>query len=159
MKLSLLSVILCFYLFHFKILETESAKILGIAWYPAVSHQATFHPVWKELSLRGHQVTAITPVPLKDKSLTNLTEIDISFLFDVRKKSNSKEMFSKERYIWQLVLTIKHYLLDIFDQMLSNNEVQSLIQSQEKFDVVVAEPHSPLVYAFGERFIAPVVGK
>lgn len=146
-------------MFCIKTDELHAAKILGISWYPGLSHQEVFRPVWKELSMRGHQVTIITPVPFKDKSLTNLTEIDISFLFNVRKQCNSLELFSKDRYTWPLVKTVRYYLLEIFEQMLESREVQSLIHSKEKFDVIVGEVQSELVFAFGERFKVPVVGK
>lgn len=59
-----------------------SAKILGVFTIPSVSHQVMFQPIWKELSLRGHEVTVVTPNPLNDPTLTNLTEIDISFVYD-----------------------------------------------------------------------------
>lgn len=60
----------------------QCANILFVTSFPSHSHQVMFQPVWKELSLRGHNVIAITPNPLRDESLTNLTEVDISKLYE-----------------------------------------------------------------------------
>lgn len=43
--------------------------------------------------------------------------------------------------------------------MMNISKVQELIRSDEKFDVVIVEPHSPLVFAFGGKFKAPIIGK
>lgn len=44
----------------------ESARILCAFQMAAVSHHQVFQPIWKELSLRGHQVVVVTPYPLKE---------------------------------------------------------------------------------------------
>lgn len=137
----------------------NAAKILGITWYPATSHQMMFHPIFRELSLKGHQVTVITPVPFRNRSLTNLTEIDVSFLFEVHRKSNFTWKLSAGSWIWDLVIYTKLIVQELFETMLESNEVQALIKSNENFDVVIGEAHSPLIYAFGQRFSAPVIGK
>lgn len=43
--------------------------------------------------------------------------------------------------------------------MLKSKDVKALLSSNETFDVIVGEAHSPLIFAFGERFKTPVVGK
>ncbi|KAJ8959692.1 hypothetical protein NQ318_021883 [Aromia moschata] len=57
------------------------ANILGIMPTPSYSHQIVYTPLWKELSLRGHNVTVITTNPVRDPKLVNLTEIDIHFVY------------------------------------------------------------------------------
>lgn len=101
---------------------------------------------------------------MKDETLKNLTEIDVSHLFEFRSNyfnysTNSTEQFSKDMTAWNLVNIGKHYFRDIAENMLNNTIVRALIRSDENFDVVIVEPHSPLVFAFGERFKAPVIGK
>lgn len=64
----------------------EGAKILGIIPTPSYSHQLAFQPIWRELSLRGHNVTVITANPLNDPKLINLTEINISTVYDCIKR-------------------------------------------------------------------------
>ncbi|KAF5275158.1 hypothetical protein FQA39_LY18665 [Lamprigera yunnana] len=62
------------------------ANILAIMPTPSYSHQVPFQPIWKELSLRGHQVTTITTDPVKDPSLVNLKEIDLSSAYPIWNK-------------------------------------------------------------------------
>lgn len=137
----------------------NAANILGVTWYPATSHQIFFHPIFSELSLRGHQVTLITPVPIRNRSLTNLTEIDVGFLFEIHRKSDFTSKLSASSWIWESVIYTKLIVQEFFEALLKSNDVKALIRSNKKFDVVIAEAHSPLVFAFGERFQAPVIGK
>lgn len=62
---------------------SQCANILFVTIFPNPSRQALFQPIWKELSLRGHNVVVITPNPLRDEKLTNLTEIDISKIYNL----------------------------------------------------------------------------
>lgn len=55
-----------------------SARILCVFQMAAVSHHQVFQPIWKELSLRGHQVVVVTPYPLKDPG--NLNTLRYNFV-------------------------------------------------------------------------------
>lgn len=68
--------------------------------HPSISHQVIFQPIWKELSLRGHKVTVITPNPLKDPTLTNLTEIDISYMYEHMSELIKKSMITMDQNIF-----------------------------------------------------------
>lgn len=137
----------------------DSAKILGVSWIPTISHQTFFNSIWKELSIRGHKVTAITSIPLRDKSLTNLTEIDTSELIRNSKKRDVTQKFNKDNNFWNALPVIKYTMYYFLDSMLNIEAVKELINSDAEFDLVIAEVHEAAVYAFGERFKAPVVGK
>lgn len=82
----------------------HGARILGVFAFPSISHQIVFQPIWRELSLRGHQVTVLTPNPIHDQSLTNLTEIDLSFTYKTLKKF--KEKASQGLDYWTILNTI-----------------------------------------------------
>ena len=43
----------------------KAAQILGIFPMPSISHQLPFQAIMKALSARGHQITVISPNPLK----------------------------------------------------------------------------------------------
>lgn len=43
--------------------------------------------------------------------------------------------------------------------MFQCDEVSELLKTHKKFDVILAEVHSRLLFAFGERYRAPVFGK
>lgn len=139
--------------------DTYGAKILGVFNLPLVSHQRAYVNLGKHLSLKGHDVTMIVTNPLNDKSLTNLTEIDISNLYEVTKKKSFANVTSSENSL----MTSVFGLIDIFDKMaelfFQNKDVANLINSQKQFDVVLIEPHDPNMFAFGERFKAPIIGK
>lgn len=137
----------------------DAAKILGIAFFPAKSHSNTFQPVWRELSLRGHEITVITPVPMRDPTLTNLTEIDISHIFGLLQEFDISTGYSLENWIWDTIIYIKMFLNAMMEKLMSDPNVQKLIKGNAKFDLVILEPHHPVVYAFGHRFKAPVISK
>lgn len=137
----------------------HASKILGVSVIPSTSHQGFFNAMWKELSLRGHHVTAVTAIPLHDTSLTNLTEINVSFLCEVYEKSNVAKHFSKDNYVLNIYTFIKSLMEDLVDALLSSEKMKELIRSDEKFDVIIVEIHHPFGYAFGEKFKVPVIGK
>lgn len=62
---------------------TEGYKILVLIPFPGPSHFLMFKVFIKELVNRGHKVTAISTIPLKEQ-LSNYTEIiiDPPFTFD-----------------------------------------------------------------------------
>lgn len=78
----------------------ESANILGVIPTPSYSHHVSFQPVWRELSVRGHNVTIITANPMNDHELTNLTEIDISNIYECVERF--QEVF-EQFYIFLLI--------------------------------------------------------
>jgi putative protein kinase ArgK-like GTPase of G3E family len=49
----------------YAVCSTEAAHILGIFPTPSVSHQYPFQAIMKALAARGHQITVISPDPLK----------------------------------------------------------------------------------------------
>lgn len=148
---------LCIYSTFFR--GYDAAKILAIGFVPTNSHQTFFNAIWKELSLRGHKVTLISPLPLRDPTLTNLTEIDTSFLYKILAEINISKQFSKGNSLWNSHIAMKNLMEHLMDLTLSNNEVKELIKSEEEFDVIILEARHSLGFAFGERFKAPVIGK
>lgn len=135
----------------------HSARILGIFPTPSVSHQSVFRPIWKELSLRGHQVTVITPNPLKDSTLENLTEVDVSFVYK-EQASHGDIKIAKKISCFK---TMQIAYLDGFathELILNFSGVRNIINNgSEHFDIVIAEGIQPVYYAFARRFNCPLV--
>nr|CAD7609969.1 unnamed protein product [Timema genevievae] len=52
-----------------------TARILGVAPFPATSHNILLTSLFKELANRGHHLTVITPLPLKGNKPPNYVEI------------------------------------------------------------------------------------
>ncbi|CAG9860221.1 unnamed protein product [Phyllotreta striolata] len=140
----------------------ECAKILGAFIYPSVSHQSTFQPIWKELSLRGHQVTVITPNPLNDPTLTNLTEIDVSFVYKNPKLRHIINNIKKDDHPLKAHKIIFELFRFIFEEEMQYEPIKRLIENQDKhaYDLLLIQYSyftDPLL-AFLNKFNAPLVG-
>ncbi|KAF2886561.1 hypothetical protein ILUMI_19611 [Ignelater luminosus] len=135
----------------------SSARILGIVPTPSYSHQIVFRPLWKELSLRGHQVTSITTDPMKDKSLTNLTEIDLHFSYKTwNEKINMVKMAKLN------VIGFLNYVVEVggyfSNEQLQDPEVQrSLNNDSENYDLVLMESFFPTMAMFAKKFKCPLI--
>ncbi|XP_060535998.1 UDP-glycosyltransferase UGT5-like [Cylas formicarius] len=145
-KLSLLS-----YLFTC----SYAARILAVVFIPSLSHNLVFRPIYRELSLRGHQVVAVAPNPLNDSTLTNLTEIDVSYVYERNKNMQSALNFDSYTEFW--TNTFQWMMLPAED-ILKDSRVQRLCEGGEKFDLVLLEALLPVFYAFGTKCDAPTVG-
>ncbi|KAF2886869.1 hypothetical protein ILUMI_19304, partial [Ignelater luminosus] len=145
-------------LFSFVTIITPAfgARILAAVPTPSYSHQVVFQPLWRELSLRGHQVTVITSNPLKDPSLKNLTEIDVSFAYKIIAYLDTHEMSQQGFFEFFTMFTNLGY--DIIEQELAHPEVQKLLKNENKhFDVALVETIFPGMALFAERFNCPLI--
>lgn len=136
------------------------ARILGIVGMPSYSHQVVFRPLWKELSLRGHQVTVMTTDPMRDPTLTNLTEIDWHHSYHIMKKHDFMAQMAKYKFqIWKIFEKFNNMSYELLDFQMMHPDVTKLIEnSTEKFDILLMEmfmlPHA----AFSARFNCPYIG-
>nr|XP_023019246.1 UDP-glucuronosyltransferase 2A3-like isoform X1 [Leptinotarsa decemlineata] len=139
----------------------QSSKVLGFFPAPSISHQRIFQPIWKELSLRGHEVTVITPDILNDLSLVNLTEIDVRIGYKVFEDLKLLEKMKSKNFVLIKILNIFHDIQRVMSSELQHEAVKKLIENDTKyFDVVLLQTSHlfPLVYGFGTKFSAPVIG-
>lgn len=145
-----------FLIFIFAIIaqHLNGARILGIIPTPSYSHQIPFQPLWRELSLRGHNVTTVTTDPINAPELTNLTQIDVGFAYKyVQNFHQDAEDMTSLKFIPYI-----HAMRDnISDAELSHPKVQQLIKTKEKFDLVIIEIIYPHLLAFGEIFKCPTI--
>ncbi|KAG5872291.1 hypothetical protein JTB14_037423 [Gonioctena quinquepunctata] len=148
-----LVVILCLTLIKIN----DGARILGIFFVPSISHQIAYQPIWKELSQRGHNVTVISTDILADPSLTNLTEIDVSFVYKTLEESDVQGNMGKENSVFRNFLFLHGLFSKILQQQIEYEEVQKLIKGEDEFDLLLVECLHPLVFSFGARFKAPIV--
>lgn len=138
-------------------LHTQCARILGVFNTPSISHQVVFQPIWRELSLRGHEVVVMTTDPLKDRSLVNLTEVDIGFLYGVVQQV--VQVMSKGVGHWEMVDQMVTMGTLMTEDFLSHSEVLKIINDNEtKYDVVLAEAIFPTTFAFAAKLKCPLVG-
>ncbi|CAG9821215.1 unnamed protein product [Phaedon cochleariae] len=134
--------------------STESSRILFVFQFPSFSHQIAYQPLWRELSLRGHQVTVVTPYPLKDASLVNLTEIHISNIGEPLKTSMAKDASSTE--IMKDFYATSAKLMEV---VLAHPDVIELYTDPSKtFDLIVTECMHPGMYSLAAKFRAAIIG-
>lgn len=145
--------------FVFLVQLVVSSKILFVIAVPSRSHHAVLKPIYRELSLRGHSVTAMTVYPIKEPSLVNLTEIDWSrshYLFT--------DVFQLERKIQEedvspeFLKYISECFKNVTAEQLSHPDVQNLLKDRKrKFDLIILENMAFPYYIFAERFDCPIV--
>lgn len=151
---AVLSVLLI--MFAVLIPSTFCARILGIVSIPSYSHQIVFQPLWKELSLRGHQLTILTTDPMKDPSLTNLREIDLHSSYKMWKRLSMNEL--AKHGILKLFSVALDVVKELLTEQLEHPEVQKLIKNEtEYFDLLMVEGFYPTMFAFATRFNCPMI--
>ncbi|XP_060535190.1 UDP-glycosyltransferase UGT4-like isoform X1 [Cylas formicarius] len=131
----------------------NGARILGIFMNPSYSHQSYFQPIWKELSLRGHEVTIYTPRPINDPKLVNLTEYNINLSDELHSKKFESEKSNGYTDIF-------HRLLRYADEQLSHPDVKALIENRDNrtYDLLLVEFLFPSYYALKDLYKVPMVG-
>ncbi|KAK4872333.1 hypothetical protein RN001_014362 [Aquatica leii] len=140
------------------IFDMPCARILGIIPTPSYSHQALFQPFWKELSLRGHQVTVLTSHPINDATLTNLTEIDTSFSFKLLNDNTLNVLNNTENVLDVIDFTAKAFC-NVFDKQLELPQVKRFINDPSvQFDLVIFEYILSAPMAFSKKFNCPSIG-
>ncbi|KAJ8951683.1 hypothetical protein NQ318_012225 [Aromia moschata] len=137
-----------------------AAKILGVFMTTSHSHQIVFQPIWRELSLRGHQVTVYTPNPLNDPSLTNLTEIDLGFSNNVWKEKYLDSMMDATNSRRADYQKISEAFSSLFESQMSSPPMQDLIwnRNNETYDLFLVEFFYPGMYGFKDVYKCPMVG-
>ncbi|KAJ8974383.1 hypothetical protein NQ317_006162 [Molorchus minor] len=133
---------------------TFGANILGVVPLPYYSHNIAFAELWRELSLRGHNVTVITSYPARDPTVTNLTEIDVSFT--KKHLKYTKERGGVKTTMWNVYKNMNRLIEHLNEDVLTYPPVQELIHNNEHhFDVVLVEYLFPEYLAFGKIYNCP----
>ncbi|KAF5269280.1 hypothetical protein FQR65_LT02581 [Abscondita terminalis] len=138
----------------------SSARILGISPSPSHSHQVVFQQIWKELSLRGHELVVLTADPINNSSLTNLTEIDLhNISYDIWNRDLKNIINAHEDSVIQSMLKLVTTKFEIADAQFQDEQVRALINNQtERFDLVMVEYLLPIYYVFAAHFDCPFIG-
>uniref|UniRef100_A0A1Y1NNN5 UDP-glucuronosyltransferase n=1 Tax=Photinus pyralis TaxID=7054 RepID=A0A1Y1NNN5_PHOPY len=135
----------------------DSAKILGVVPTPSISHQVVFQPFFRELSLRGHEVTALTTDPMRDPKLSNLTEIDLHFSYRIWNEHIMKNALKFKTNPIGATIDFYKSTIDIQDEQLRHPSVQALIRGEEKFDLIIIESIMPALFGFVHKFKCPYI--
>ncbi|CAG2057700.1 unnamed protein product [Timema podura] len=142
---------------------TYAARILGVFPITSSSHQIVYHAIMKELAQRGHELVVITPYPVRDPSLKNYTEIDVSFMNKAwQNRFNFVEGRSGKITANEMMVKQQDFGGFLCELMLSHPQVKKLISSQENdqhFDLMFLEMVlTPGIFGFIHRFPVPSIG-
>ncbi|XP_072400617.1 UDP-glycosyltransferase UGT5-like isoform X4 [Diabrotica undecimpunctata] len=140
---------------------SQCVRILGIFPTPSYSHQLVFQPLWKELSLRGHNVTVITTHSLVDPNLTNLTEIDISFTYNLLSKYGWPNAYINLPSTLHKLEYMCNFGNNLSTEILEYGPVQNILDQHDGFDLVMLQLSTTtnlLLYSLAFKYRAPIVG-
>lgn len=145
-------------LFWILIKPGSSANILGFFTSPSISHQVGFQAICKQLTLKGHNVTVVSPNILDDPTLKNLEEIDISQVYDSIRNINIAKFMKDAFHLRKLLEYFKVFRTTAIIA-LEDEKVQKLFKSHKKFDIVIVQAIHPVLFSVAAKFRVPVVGK
>jgi len=150
---------------------TYAKRILVITSFPSYSHQISYRGLLLELHKQGHKIVSVTPNPIKNSSLINYTEIDLSYFYKGHFEGfpeleslpyNSATMANlklsllevEQLFLWPILHVVNR-------EVFKNPEVKKLYaaDSNEHFDAVIVEQGPTIsMNAFAYRFNAPLIG-
>ncbi|KAL0860381.1 hypothetical protein ABMA27_009780 [Loxostege sticticalis] len=130
--------------------QSDAAKILAYFPTPSFSHQIVFRPLTEELARRGHEVTVVTTDPefTKTTAPANLTEIDVHDLsYSVWREHFLKTSTGNKNDLYNQLKVIFEIMNEIIEKQLLCDEVKKVIDTKNKYDLVIIEayPRQPLV--------------
>ncbi|XP_052899159.1 UDP-glycosyltransferase UGT5-like [Anopheles moucheti] len=135
----------------------EGAKILAIFPTSARSHYIVGSALTKELARRGHEMTVINTFPQK-KPLKNYRDVDVSGSADVIKGLVPNFLDAANRSRWESIMMPYKFGQMLTNYTLLHPNVKKLIESNEKFDLVIMESFlNDAHLGFAHHFKAPCV--
>ncbi|XP_063706100.1 UDP-glycosyltransferase UGT5-like [Culicoides brevitarsis] len=136
--------------------NSSSYKILIIFPTGSYSHQRPQQAVSEGLLEAGHQLTILTPNPIKTTN-PNVTQVDIKFTYEYLK------MFDLSASIdaYEMLSLVATYFTRMTDGLMNHKEFADIVKNvrNEKYDAVIIEalPHFPLFTA-KEIFNTTLIG-
>lgn len=96
-------------------------------------------------------VTVVTPNPINDLTLTNLTEIDVSDSYEVYRNATTNK-FSETIDHWSIIRMFDSLSFTINEAQFSHPKVKELLEDDSKeFDVLLTEPL--IVFPIAFRYV------
>ncbi|XP_019875958.2 UDP-glycosyltransferase UGT4-like [Aethina tumida] len=95
---------------------------------------------------------------MNDPKLTNITEIDISNIYECVERYKVWELMSGKNVL-SILNTLLKFIYDLVDVIFTNPKVQPLIKDpQVKFDLVLYEASAPMCLALAHKYKCPAIG-
>ncbi|KAH8359715.1 hypothetical protein KR093_008468, partial [Drosophila rubida] len=134
--------------------QTHGAKLLLTLGFPGRSQYIFMESYIKALAARGHEITVISP--FDNKPVPNIRFIRASKVLEIY-----DEMLSglNQPTLWHQQKFFSYMVTKISEFVLSDKGVQKLMNSGEKFDVVLAEMvQTESLFGLAQHFNASLIG-
>ncbi|XP_039443467.1 UDP-glycosyltransferase UGT5-like [Culex pipiens pallens] len=141
--------------------SSEGAKILGILPTAGKSHYIIGAAYMKTLAEAGHEVTVISPFPLKNPP-KHYRDIELTGMLEAA-AGQDEDMFKYKGSGFGSFAIMLMVLYGMFPEVvckfvLQHPNVVELLKSDEKFDLVIAETFlTESLYGFAQHFDAPLI--
>ncbi|XP_037904808.1 uncharacterized protein LOC119647761 [Hermetia illucens] len=133
-------------------------KILGVFPTMAKSHFIVGSALMKGLAEKGHDVSVISPFPLK-KPLKNYRDIPTTTIVEVTKDLMNSVLDSRKKSTLESFTSIFEMGEMITNVTLQERTIQDLLKSNEKFDIVIMEVFmNEAMLGLANHLKAPVIG-
>jgi glucuronosyltransferase len=137
--------------------DSEAARILGVFHFNGRSHFIMFEALLKGLAERGHQVYVVGHLPQK-KPIPNYTDISVEGSVPPAVNSFNMDLALELAQDINLLHFIWNTNLDMCRTVLEHPKVQRLINSGEKFDLIITEIFGPDCFlGLSHLFNAPII--
>ncbi|KXJ82204.1 hypothetical protein RP20_CCG015146 [Aedes albopictus] len=142
---------------------SEGAKILGVLPTGGKSHFYIGAGYMKALAEAGHDVTVISPFPLKNAP-KNYRDIELTGFLEQFEKDYEQNMFKYKSSggviapLFMLFMMYEMFAEVMCKAVLEHPNVVELLNSDEKFDAVLVETFiTEALYGFAQHFDAPLI--
>lgn len=141
--------------------SSECAKILGIFPIAAISHNILSYKLMKGLAEAGHDVTMISPYPLKDPP-KNGTYTDIildGFAEEFQEQLQKLGILNRtEEQGLRAFVTILNLMTVSANKTINHPKMKQFVDSKQKFDVLIMEHFfNDALLVYGQIFDCPVI--
>lgn len=134
--------------------SSEAARILGLFELNIKSHFLMFEALLKGLAAKGHDVVVLSHFP-QENPIPNYTDINIQGSLPEILNTFTLDFAINQRCV-NLLYFIWNLNVKFCEKVYEHPEVQRLITSDEKFDLVITESFGADCFtAFAHKFRAP----
>ncbi|KAJ8727684.1 hypothetical protein PYW07_001803 [Mythimna separata] len=140
--------------------QVEAARILAYFPTPSISHQVVYRPLTEALARRGHEVVVITTDPAfpKGEAPPNLIEIDVHDIsYGIWREEVMKGKRGSSKDFLSTIHTMSQSMLKVFDHQLGDEQIKNLINSKQKFDLLILEAFLTPLLVISHLYKVPVI--
>lgn len=141
------------------ILQTGlSLNILGLFPHPAISHFKVFQPLLRELAHRGHNLTIISPFPLKEP-IPGYNDISLAKDTKIIMNAINMDSFKKSIFRYYLSPLFIANMAESICEKLKSETMLDFLKNEDTFHLIITEVFcNDCFMGFIYKYKVPVVG-